>query len=408
MLKDEDRIRLERLLELGDRLNRLQRAIDDEMSGRRPEGSVRDRMRRSVEQLAEDGVLDSPLPGYLGRMERRRRFSREEVLVLLLMISRRIQWGEEGLTGREILEVIFDTSFGILDGAEILEEGAPLRATSALQLIEGTETSDVLDQWYLLSEKVFRAIRREMRRTPRRRTQRKAPVRAYRDHREHLMDLARLTAQYQRRAYRLFGPPPEMDDARQPMESVDRVLERVRECEERIHARLEASESSAGFPILRMARANDLSLEEVHALAILLFQEVYTGSSYLPVVDVVKALSSTEEELIEKRALFRREAPLIAGGLVVVDEEPVEREYSSEAYLPGWVVDELLSPGPKHGITREVRQDFASYLDRLKDSGQFFRDLGEPEPKPAKKPPARKTRGRKERGGGGRGRRGKG
>ena len=33
--RDEDRQHLERLLDLGDRLNRLQRAIDDEMSGRR-------------------------------------------------------------------------------------------------------------------------------------------------------------------------------------------------------------------------------------------------------------------------------------------------------------------------------------------------------------------------------------
>ncbi len=68
-LKDEDRAHLERLLDLGDRLNRLQRAIDDEMSGRRPEGSVRERMRKAVEQATADGILDAPLPGALGRLE---------------------------------------------------------------------------------------------------------------------------------------------------------------------------------------------------------------------------------------------------------------------------------------------------------------------------------------------------
>ena len=153
-LSDDARLHMERLLELGDRLNRLQRAIDDEMSGRRPEGSVRERMRKAVEQVTEDGILDAPLPGSLGRMERRRRFSREEVLVLLLLLSRRVQWGEEGLSGREILEVVFHTSYGILDGAELLEEGAPLRSGGAVAAVEGSDATDALDQWFVLSDRV--------------------------------------------------------------------------------------------------------------------------------------------------------------------------------------------------------------------------------------------------------------
>ncbi|MCK6479546.1 MAG: hypothetical protein L6R43_05165, partial [Planctomycetes bacterium] len=192
-LKDDERLHLERLLELGDRLSRLQRAIDDEMSGRRPEGSVRERMRRSVEQLAEDGLLDSPLPGSLGRVERRRRFSREEVMMLLLLLARRVQWGEEGLSGREVLEVVFDSSYGILDGAELLEEGSPLRASGVVVVAEGSESGDVLDQWFVVSDRLYAAVRAEMRRGPRRRGPRREPVRPFRDHRDHLMELARLT-----------------------------------------------------------------------------------------------------------------------------------------------------------------------------------------------------------------------
>ncbi len=405
VLSEEDRAHLARLLDLGDRLNRLQRAIDDEMSGRRPEGSVRDRMRRAVEQSAEDGVLDAPLPGFLGRLERRRRFSREEVLILLLLMSRRVQWGDEGLSGREILEVTFDTSFGILDGCEVLDEGTPLRTCGAVAVVEGTEAGDVLDQWFVLTEKCFRAVRRELRRGPHRRAPRREPVRAYRDHREHLMDLARLTGWYQRRAMRLFGPPPEMDDGRPMLESVERVLDRVRDAEERVLRRVSVTESSAAaFPILRLAREHGLSHDELMAVALLLFQEVYTGSSYLPVVDIVKALASSEEELIEKRALFRKDGALAQSGLVVVEEEPLEREFSAEAYLPGWVVDELLGSSGKPGITSEARRDFATYLARLKDSGQFFRDLGEPDAeRPAKdeaKKRGSKRGGRGERGGG--------
>jgi hypothetical protein len=407
-LRDDDRAQLERLLELGDRLNRLQRAIDDEMSGRRPEGSTRDRLRKAVEQSAEDGLLDAPLPGALGRLERRRRFSREEVLVLLLALSRRIQWGEEGLSGREILEVVFASSYGILDGSEILEEGGPLRASGAIVPVEGGDSGDVLDQWFLLSDRLYRAVRREMRRGPARRGTRREPVRPYRDHREHLMDLARLTSLYQRRAVRLFGPAPENED--RPPESVDRLADRIREAEGRIHRRLVATEASAGFPILRVARQAGLGGDEIAAVAILLFQEVYTGSSYLPVVDVVKALSGTEEALIEKRGLFRKDGPLVASGLVVVEEEPMEREYSAEAYLPAGVVDELLGSSGKAGITSEARKDFATYLASLKDSDQFFRDLGEPEGngedgggdegKPRPEPGRRKNAGRGRRGGG--------
>jgi hypothetical protein len=397
--RDEDRLHLERLLDLGDRLNRLQRAIDDEMSGRRPEGSIRERMRKAVEQLTEDGALDAPLPGALGRLERRRRFSREEVLVLLLLLSRRIQWGEEGLSGREILEVVFDSSYGILDGAELLEEGAPLRTSGAISPVEGGEAADVLDQWFILSDRLHRSVRREARRGPARRGTRREPVRSYRDHREHLMDLARLTSLYQRRAVRLFGPPPEGEE--RPFESAERLAERVREAEERIHRRLEATEASAGFPILRHARLNGLNNDEIAAVAILLFQEVYTGSSYLPVVDLVKALSATEEELIEKRALFRKEAPLVRSGLVVVEEEPLEREFSAEAYLPPGIVDDLLASTGKAGITSEARKDFASYLAQLKDSDQFFRDLGAPDGDEEEEGPGRKRRqpGRGGRGG---------
>jgi len=410
MLKDEERLQLERLLDLGDRLNSLQRAIDDEMSGRRPEGAIRDRMRRAVDRFAEEGVLDSPLPGVLVRLERRRRFSREEVLVLLLLLSRRIQWGDEGLSGREILEVVFHSSYGILDGTEVLEEGSSLRASGVVQVVEGSESHDVLDQWYLLGEQVFSDIRREMRRGARRRGSRREPVIPYADHREHLVDLARLTSLYQRRAMRLFGPPPDMEDGRQPVDNIDRLMERIRDAEERIARRLDATESSAGFPVLRLAREHGYGPEEVAALALLLFQEVYTGSSYVPVVELVKALSSTEEELIEKRIYFRRDAPLVRSGLVVVEEEPLEREYSAEAYLPGWVVDELLGSSGHPGITSQARRDFASYLAQLKDSRQFFRDLGEPDPdRTAEKRKPKKnragTRGRKERGGGrGRGR----
>jgi hypothetical protein len=395
--RDEDRQHLERLLDLGDRLNRLQRAIDDEMSGRRPEGSIRERMRKAVEQLTEDGALDAPLPGALGRLERRRRFSREEVLVLLLLLSRRIQWGEEGLSGREILEVVFDSSYGILDGAELLEEGAPLRTSGAISPVEGGEAADVLDQWFILSDRLHRSVRREARRGPARRGTRREPVRAYRDHREHLMDLARLTSLYQRRAVRLFGPPPEGED--RPFESAERLGERVREAEDRIHRRLEATEASAGFPLLRHARQNALNNDEIAAVAILLFQEVYTGSSYLPVVDLVKALSATEEELIEKRALFRKESSLVRSGLVVVEEEPLEREFSAEAYLPPGIVDDLLASTGKAGITSEARKDFASYLAQLKDSDQFFRDLGAPDDEDDEEP----GRKRRQPGRGGRG-----
>ena len=349
------------------------------MSGRRPEGSVRERMRRAVEQMAEDGILDSPLPGALGRLERKRRFSREEVLVVLLLLARRVQWGDEGLSGREILEVVFDSSYGILDGAELIEEGAALRASGVVASVEGTESPDVLDQWFIVSDRLYAAVRTEMRRGPRRRGPRKEPVHPFRDHREHLMELARLTGLYGRRSMRLFGPPTGEEEGRPPFESLDRLAARIRETEERIQRRLEATEASAGFPVLRLARQHGLNHDEVAALAILLFQEVYTGSSYLPVVDIVKALASLEEELIEKRALFRKEGALVRSGLVVVEEEPLEREFSAEAYLPSWVVDELLGSSGKPGITSQARRDFASYLAELKDSGQFFRDLGEPE-----------------------------
>ena len=378
-LKDDQRLHLERLLELGDRLNRLQRAIDDEMSGRRPEGSVRERMRRAVEQMAEDGILDSPLPGALGRLERKRRFSREEVLVVLLLLARRVQWGDEGLSGREILEVVFDSSYGILDGAELIEEGAALRASGVVASVEGTESPDVLDQWFIVSDRLYAAVRTEMRRGPRRPRPRNEPLHPIRDHREPLKEQPRRTRRNGRRSMRLFGPPTGEEEGRPPFESLDRLAARIRETEERIQRRLEATEASAGFPVLRLARQHGLNHDEVAALAILLFQEVYTGSSYLPVVDIVKALASLEEELIEKRALFRKEGALVRSGLVVVEEEPLEREFSAEAYLPSWVVDELLGSSGKPGITSQARRDFASYLAELKDSGQFFRDLGEPE-----------------------------
>ncbi len=406
MLSDQARLHLEKLLDLGDRLNRLQRAIDDEMAGRRPEGTVRERIRRTLERSVEEGLLDPPLPGFLGRLERRRRFSREEVLVLLLLLSRRVQWGDEGLSGREILEVVFDSSWGILDGAEVLEEDAPLRASGAVGTYEGNEAADLLDQWFAISERVFRAVRRELRRGAGRKARRE-PVRPYRDAREHLLEVGRLTALYQRRAQRLFGPPPEGEDPRHPAESAERAVDRCREAETRIRRRLQATESSAGFPIVRLAREHHLLPEETAAIALLLFQEVYTGSSVMPVVEVVKALSTSEDELLVRRAIFRREGALARVGLVAVEEEPLEREFSAEAYLPGWVVDELLGAGSQGGgITPEVRKDFASYLARLQDSGQFFRDLGEPEgdrkAQPPAAPPGKRGQGR----GRGRGQRG--
>jgi hypothetical protein len=98
----------------------------------------------------------------------------------------------------------------------------------------------------------------------------------------------------------------------------------------------------------------------------------------------------------------------VRSGLVVVEEEPLEREFSAEAFLPAGIVDELLGSSGKAGITEAARKDFASYLAQLKDSDQFFRDMGEPDEEDEEDPERRRPQpgrgGRRGRGGRGRSR----
>lgn len=362
----QDRERLKRILDLSDRLGSLRRQVRDGGQGLSPRDMIQE-----IRSIA-GSVVSVGLPGSLGKLQKEHRLSPQEVMILLILLNRRIEPGDSSLSGREILATIFPSTFGILSGASLLAADSPLRDSGAVEPTE--EDEDVLEARFGLTDRVFRSIEQDV--NPRSSALR--DVRPYRNHFDHLADLARLTSLMLRRALARFDADPYgnrlFDDAETPG-TLDR---RVAAFSRRVRERLARTPDAERFPLVALAKKARLSEDEQLILVALLVQECYFGNPGLEAVECLKMVSRTPEQLLRKRSLLSPKARLRQSGLVELEDPVDEKDVTAELVLPNWVGALLLgrendgTPGP---IGADTRIEFHQYLKSLDDSDRFFRDL---------------------------------
>jgi hypothetical protein len=107
----------------------------------------------------------------------------------------------------------------------------------------------------------------------------------------------------------------------------------------------------------------------------LLFQELYEGNAHADAVELLRLVSTDEADLIRNRRLLLPHGRLRRAELLHIEPVLEGREMTGEAYLQDWVVNQLFGANDDRAIVPDEKLDWHLYLQRLDDTGTFFRDL---------------------------------
>ena len=360
-----------KILDLCDELSALKERLDQGEDAPSVRRKLRAALRETVVEIQKkvsrelrSGILSSAaaqsLPEHAGGA------------VLALLLARYVSSRRPEMPGREILDLLFQSSFAKLQGIALLRPDGALRTGGLVEAEATGKGSDPLDARFRLSEKVVRlfceaGIAQPPGPLPRRRV--------YRNHREYLLDLKALRALYQQRAARLFDPErfPLGAGARAETGGIER---RIRQMRRRILETLEATPACQQFAAVRFQREYGLSDDEMLIVVGLLFQELLEGEAFADAVELVKMVSADEEDLIRKRRLLRAGSPLLSHQIVQLEDMIAEKEMTAEVVLSNWVVERLLGDekGPR-AIAPDEKIDFHNYLKSLDSAETFLEDL---------------------------------
>lgn len=367
---NHDSGRFRKVLDLCDELN----AIRERLTRRRPESPAAGRLlEKKLDKLVElSGELDEVFAGGgLGEIKERFTLSEEELVVTALLFSHRIRKGARGISGREILSILHESAYDMVRAMGLLAYGGNLRLSGVVVAAQGYR-EDVLETVFRLSDEVFYMLVDEI-------GQQlggegvAAGCLPFGSAREHLLEMGRLGALYRKRAAGLF--PVEAQDFFHIDDSVtpDEIEYRIEAGWVEIEQRLLHTSGYEKYPLVRLERKHALSRNEMMVVTSLFFVEMISPAPYLVVGDLVKLVSRDEEDLMSARKLLQAASPLVASGIIVLDDKHgVHSKVTTyDAYLADWVVDELagLERGAS-GITTDMQIDVHEFLNGLSEPGE--------------------------------------
>ncbi len=378
---------MKRVLDLCDRWGGLRSKINEERNDDDPRElrPLQQRSRRMQRELALD-LKAGRIPGTVGRLAARHRLGPDEVLILLTLLKRRVSQGNGAVPGREILRLLFDSSYEMLRGSALLARGGRLRASGVMvadREAAWREHEDVFDAGFKLSEPVFRSVCAEIgfnASLPAESLPVARAPRAYQDHKEFLLDFRRLSILHQRRANRLFRFEYWQDPEAGGDESPDLIGAEIERLGARIRESLRATPGAETFPLVTFRREHGLDEREIVIVVTLLFQEIFFGHSHHEVVELMKLVSGSERELIDNRNLLARNSRLVKREIVSIDFPLGERDLSAEASLAAWAQERMLvapaTPASSAApLDARARRQFLAFLESLRGSEEFYRGL---------------------------------
>lgn len=333
--------------------------------------------RQQIDAIGND-LRELPENSPLGVVYRRYRLNKYQFVILLALLRLRLTNENPYMKGRELLQLLFDTSYDILRGCTFLEPTGALQSAGLItpDLRTKQEDDDLLESPFKISDRVFRLVRNAFvdQKDIALPAARSKPTQ-YRTNLQYLMDLRRLSLLYRKRASKIFQFDYWDDVGLGTAESVSTLNQQIETYRQRIAAGIEHSERSEEFPLVSMQKEYGLGEEEMVALTTLLFQELTEGSAFLDAVDLLKLISTSEEDLVRRRRFLGKRSPLLRHNLIALEEMVNDKELTAEAYLPNWVVDRMLGSDERNAIDADSRLDFHDYLKNLDSSESFFDDL---------------------------------
>ena len=367
---------LKTILDDFDALHGFRRRLQDERLSRTHGAKLRLEWRRKLSALARS-IKQVDADGPLGSLLKKYRLNKFHVVILLALLKRRLSHDGGSLKGRELLGLVADSSFEMLQAIAMLDPAAPLLASGAV-VPEATATDDgddILDSGFCLSERAFRLIVGTLKQRERETHPLLTKEHPYRSNLAYLMDLRRLCLLYQKRAAKVFNFDYWDHLGIGISESVSALNKQIARYSDKIRASLHKTPEPEKLALVAFQIEYSLELEELLIMVTLLFQELLEGNSYLDAVDLLKLVSRSEEDLVRRRKLFSARSPLIRQGLVLLEEMVQEKPLTAEVSMPAWVGEKLLTGGQHGKIDADSKIQFHKYLDRLDSSQTFFEDL---------------------------------
>lgn len=358
------------ILDLCDEIGTLKRRLAEGRGSRETLSRLREESHHRAAELRTRLRRDGG--GLFREIAERHRLMEEDLSVLAHLLARFLAPGRGDVAGRELLDLLADSTFEKLRLLPLLRaEGTLRRARLVVSTTWPKGGNDPLDVSLRLSDRLARRFTGAPGRPSRGRG---FPRGAYRCEHDHLLDLRDLAALYRERATLLFQPrPPDAVDEEGDLSSARRRIEQAWKAIER---RVRATPRFEEFPFEKFRKEYALEDDEVLVVVALLFQEAFDGEPYLTAVDLLKMVSDCEEEVLEKRRLLARDGRLVKTGIVVLEDPIAEKDLTAEACLGNWVVDRILgASAAEEGIPADERIDFHLYLRNLDSSSRFFRDL---------------------------------
>ena len=180
---------LRKLLDLCDDLQSMRTRMSDPAVRRDTRTRLRQQVRTKTQQLADD-LVAYRYRGPLGEILRETKLESRHFLVLAILLQRHLRGDSAALTGREILSAVFDSSFAVLQGLDLLHEDSSLRASGLIEVEEEDEfADDVLEASFRISPEALVAFREEISGVALEDQLRNRKAGGYNNNREYLIDL---------------------------------------------------------------------------------------------------------------------------------------------------------------------------------------------------------------------------
>ena len=363
---------LQRLLDLCDEIRAIRRRIQDPGLETATLSRLRRRSKEKLRRLAAEVSgyeFKGSLHALLKNLEPR------HFLLLATLLRRFLRASTPYVEGRALLAAVFDSSFELLQGLELLQPDGLLRA-HGLVLVERDEEDgegELLESRFRLSDEIVDAFLEEMGLKRRRSAPR---VKPYQSQQEYLVDLKLLHNLYRARAKRLFSPESWWRLRGDAGDRAQRAVERhIRRVALRIEKRLARTPSADEFPIRKFVEEFGLTNDEFVMVLHLLFLELLEGNPYADIVALLQLVSRSEEELIANRAVVSSGQKLRMRDIIELEQMIEGRELTSECHLANWVIDRCFGTAGSRGpIDADERLNFHLYLKRL-GSSSFLGDV---------------------------------
>lgn len=378
MEKPNDKLLLKRILARYDQLGVLRKQIFDGRGTHATLEKLKKQSQKKINEINKE-FKDHDFKGPLSTLLRRYRLNKYQLIIILALLRQRLIFPSPYLLGRELLQLIFDDSYGILRGMTYIDSSSLLVSTGIIIPELEEEDEDLLETRFRLSDRVFSMIYNTF--APARTkdlTRRKKGEEHYPNNMTYLMDLRRLALLYQKKATKVFNYDYWDEIGLGVSESLEGINRQIELQRAQIQSRLDRTDVKERLYTWNFVEEFNLSEDEVIIVITLLFQEITEGNAYLNAVDLVRLTSESEEDLVRKRRFFSPKRNLVKHKIIQLEEMVNGKEMTAEVYMVNWAIEKMLGSAVESETPHfdaDARLDFHKYLKNIESSEDLFDDL---------------------------------